>query len=601
MAEAVETLLTNALTALQSGDETGCETHANAALSAMTAGDHRMAMALSLRGAARLRHDAVAGIEDMRESVRLAPQNWQVQLALGEAFLSLDFATDAEQPLSEAVKLSGGHPDVVASYCQCLLKINKPTLAFQILSRIIQARKATPAVMKAFAQALYNRGDIYASRDVLNQLYGADGPKSEEDRLQLARIDMSLREFEPASAQLDALLGANPDSLKARILAVTLSDWTDDQVALQQHVEKLMEIGRDHADAMAQVIEHGKDLPDEVISEAEGLLTRPGDNGDGRMTLGYALAKYFDQKGDYERAWSHASNTNALFAEHFGIVQTEERRTEQLRVTRRRLEVALKLYAASAELADADASDRQKYIYLVGSPRSGSSLLQSILAAPEGVASIGERTSLYPYLADATERDMPEAQFISLARQLAKAEAAGLQRKGVAEALLVEKTPHHLYVAGLLDRVNPQSRFIQVFRDAGEVGLSMLFRPFSVFFPETSSLDALADMLEVRLEVGTAWKSAGLDILPFSFDAFRTDAAGQAEPLFRHLGLGWSVDHLDPKSRPEAVTTFSARQVRKPIYAEKAPRWKSYESFAPEAFARLAEITEAQNAIVRQG
>lgn len=599
MTEAVETLLTNALKALQSGDAASCETHANAALSAMTHLDHRRAMALSLRGAARIQHKVSTGIEDMRESVRLMPQDWQIQLALGEAFLSLGFATDAEQPLSEAVKLSGGHPDVVASYCQCLLKINKPTLAFQILSRVIQARKATPAVMKAFAQALYSRGDIYASRDVLSQIYGAQGPSNEEDRLQLARIDMSLREFAPASTQLDAVLLANPASLTARILAVTLADWTDDQDALQRHVQKLKDIGADQPDAMAQVIEHGKELSDEMISAAEGLLNRPGDNGDGRITLGYALAKHFDQKGDYERAWTHASNTNTLFADHFGVVQTEERRAEQMRIVRRRLENALKLFRESPELAGEEAAERQRYIYLVGSPRSGSSLLQSILAAPEGVASIGERTTLYPYLADAAERDMPTGQFIDLSRQLARAEAAGLKRNGVNDALLIEKTPHHLFVAGLLERVNPGARFIQVFRDAGEVALSMFFRPFSVFFSEKSSLDSLADMLEFRLEAGKAWTEAGLELSTFSFDAFRQDPENMASRLFGHVNLNWSSAYLDPKSRPEAVTTFSARQVRKPISSQSSPKWSQYKVFAPDAFARLEEITEAQDKRIR--
>ena len=113
--------------------------------------------------------------------------------------------------------------------------------------------------------------------------------------------------------------------------------------------------------------------------------------------------------------------------------------------------------------------------------------------------------------------------------------------------LLVEKTPHHMYVAGLLERVNPGSRFVNVLRDAGDVALSMFLRPFSAHFPESSSLDALADTLALRMEVADAWREAGLNVKAFSFDAFRASPEPQGEKLFGHLGLNWSPDYLDQK------------------------------------------------------
>lgn len=598
MPDHVDTLIEAALTALRSDDFSSCEARTTQALSKLAPGDSRVPMLLSVRGTARIHSDVTAGIADMKEAVRIAPDDWNVQLALGEALLSLNFYRDAEAPLTKAAKLSGGQPDVLASYCQCLLKLNNFGLAFQILSRLINARKATPAVMKVFAQALYQRGDIYGARDVLGQLYGEAGPQTEDDRLQLARIDMSLRDYETARVQIESVLLSNPASVRTRILAVTLSDWTDDQDALAKHVEILAKDGSDHPDAMAQVIEHSREVTDDLLARAEALLTMPGRIDDGRLTLGYALAKHFDQAKDYERAWKHARNVNALFAEQFDIVQTPERRAEQLDVMRRRLSVATRLYAATKDAPELQTDPVHRYIYLVGSARSGSTLLQSILSAPKGVESIGERTSLYPYLADATERDMADTQFAGFARQLSDAEAAGLARMGVTSPLLIEKTPHHLFVAGLLERVNPGSRFVQVFRDAGEVALSMFLRPFSAVYAEASSLDALADMLELRLEVAETWREAGVPVETFSFDSFRASPDHSGQQLFDRIGLKWSKEYLDPKSRPEAVTTFSARQVRKPIYAERIPSWKPYEVFAPDTFARLADITAAQNRIL---
>lgn len=594
----VETLISQALNALQTDDMSTCLALTNQVLNSLPAGDERIPMALSIRGSARLASEPQAGINDMVESVRLAPNDWQIQRALGEAFLSLNHPKDAEIPLGKALQLSGSHPDVVASYAQSLIKQNKIPIALQILDRVIKAQKATPAVIKAFAQGLYQQGDIYSARDYLSMLYGDKGPETEEDQFQLARIDMSLREFEPAKIQLERILQNNPTSLRARLLAVTVANWTDDEQGLAEHVARLNELAPDKPDAVALVVEHGQDLSAKMLGRAEAMLEAPGSHGDGRISLAFALAKRYDQQKDYQRAWDMAVRANTLFAEHFNVVQTEARRAEQWQTIRRHVDHAVTLYRETANGAASVADERQKYIYLIGPPRSGSSLIQSILAAPEGVASIGERTSLYPYLKDACEHAVPVQQFREMAIQLGRAEAAGLQRMGVTAPLLIEKTPHHLFVAGLLDRVNPGARFVQVLRDAGEIGLSMFLRPFSVLFTEKSSLDALGDALELRLEVADKWRAAGLEILPFSFDRFRSNPKPEASGLFATLGLDWSPDYLDPKHRPEAVTTFSARQVRKPIYANREPVWKPYEAFAPQAFARFVEITEKQNALL---
>ena len=103
------------------------------------------------------------------------------------------------------------------------------------------------------------------------------------------------------------------------------------------------------------------------------------------------------------------------------------------------------------------------------------------------------------------------------------------------------------------------------------------------------------------MELFSAWRDAGVTILPFGYEAFTQAPESEGTRLFDALGLDWDAAYLDPSARPEAVPTFSSRQVRQPIRAKARPAWKDYESFAPGAFARLAEITKAQNEIVDKG
>ncbi|MAP93966.1 MAG: hypothetical protein CMK07_03350 [Ponticaulis sp.] len=590
-------LLNEAIRCLEADDEAGVEAAASQVLASLVSSDPRTARAISIRGAGRMLSNPQRGLKDMGEAAELAPNDADVQRAYGDALLGARLYKEAESPLGRAVQLSNGHPDIVAQYCECLVDLKKPRQALQIIDRVLKANRATPAILRAYSKALHQNGDIYAARDVLSHLYGEAGPQREDDRTQLARIELALREYDAAKKLLDACLKDNPNSLTARLISVTLADWTDDKEAQAEHIHVLKRDWSNEPDAMALIVDHSDELTDAQLADAEALAARTeGSLDDGRISLAYSLGQYFDRRKDHERAWKQASAANDLFARHFGFEQNADVRATQLRVMRKRLEVALRLFE---ETRDTPVQKVEyDYIYLVGSPRSGSTLLQSVLAAPEGVSSIGERTSLYPYLAFATERNAPTQEFIQLAQQLGQAEAAGLKRMGITGPLLIEKTPHHLYVAGLLSRVNPGARFVNVLRDAGEVGLSMFLRPFSAHFPEATSLDSLADMLELRLDVANAWRDAGLDISAQSFDAFRERPEEQGEALFNRLGLNWSSDYLDPEKRPEAVTTFSAQQVRKKIYANARPHWRDYEAFAPEAFARLAEITTAQDKLL---
>lgn len=597
MANEVDRLLGAALQALQADDAMRVEAETTKALEHLNTGDPRRARAMSIRGAGRMLSDPRRGLADMFEAAELAPDDAQVLHAYGDALLSISMSAEAEAPLGRAVQVGQGHPDIVASYCRALLELKKTALAKSILQRVVNSGRVTPNLLRAWSKTLFEQGDIYSARDVLLNLYGEAGPRSEADRLELARIEMKLREFEPAKRLIDGAVSANPGSVFARKLAVQLADWMDDAAARTEHANALMSLAPEDPDALALMVEHASDATPEDYARAEAMfLDEARLPSDGLIRLGYALGLHFDRGKDYEHAWRLACRANAMFGSYFRFEQTEERRAEQDRVMRRRLRYALHLYEETR--VNAGAPGAFQYIYLIGSPRSGSTLLQSILSAPEGISSIGERTSLYPYLSMATEREAPMEEFSALTQQLHSAETAGLKRMGFEGPVLVEKTPHHMYVAGLLERVNPGSRFVNVLRDAGDVALSMFLRPFSAHFPESSNLDALADTISLRMEIADAWRNAGLNVQAFSFDEFRASPDPQGEMLFDRLGLSWSPEYLDPKHRSDAITTFSAQQIRSKVYAPSKPHWTNYEAFAPEAFSRLAEVTQAQNALL---
>ncbi|MAK60626.1 MAG: hypothetical protein CMK09_06580 [Ponticaulis sp.] len=595
MSEQIEAFLNGATEALRRREHSECETLCDQALSLLAEGDQRVPEALSLRGTARIQMHKAGGLDDLKRAVQIDPNEPQFQMALGQGFLALGNIEEAEMPLGQAFRMGRGHPAPTLLYARCLLALDKAFMAEQVLGPLVSSGRATPALVRQFAEAKFQNGDVFGARDILAQLFGGDAPEKNEDRLQLARLDLSLRDYETARVNIEAILADDPHSIDARISAIRLMDWVDDDAGLRRHLEALIRLKPERADALALIVDHSQELdPDTIETLMHRINTVPVTNEE-EATLGFALALYFDRKKEFERAWDAASLTNTRIAAFRGATMTMEARQVELRRLEAQFERALKLYQSSGPVPTGEQQER--FIYLIGAPRTGSSLLQSILAAPDRVVSLGERAALYAYLRDASSRDMETSSFERLASDLHKAERAGLERQGKLAPVLVDKTPHHAFVTGLLERVNPDARFVQVFRDAGDVALSMYLRPFPKFFAEATDPAAIADLLEFRLKLFEGWRKAGVDILPFSYERFTETPAIEGKRLFEAVGLDWDERYLDPSARPEAVPTFSSRQVRKPITAKPVPHWRSYQEFAPDVFSRLADISDAQKGI----
>ena len=92
----IEALLDAAVSALQSGEITTCETNTTEVLNELKAGDRRIPEALSLRGTVRMRYDSSAGLTDLREAVRLDPNEPQFQMTLGQALFATGQAGEAK-------------------------------------------------------------------------------------------------------------------------------------------------------------------------------------------------------------------------------------------------------------------------------------------------------------------------------------------------------------------------------------------------------------------------------------------------------------------------------------------------------------------------
>ena len=362
----------------------------------------------------------------------------------------------------------------------------------------------------------------------------------------LAKVRMELGQVDAVHAALERAIAAEPDQ--------------------PRHYRSLGECHRfrpedPHLAALRDLAARVDTLPDEA-----------------RIELHFALAKALDDIGDRSGAFRHWQCGNAL--KRAGVPYDEDavvRRLEQIR--------AAFTPEATARLSGLGHPAPQP-VFIVGMPRSGSTLIEQILASHPDVAAAGEMdaferltaTRLGPRFPDG----LPELTADDL-QHLGQAYLGAVHREarldgGRPVRRVTDKMPSNFVYAGLIHLVFPRARIIYARRDPVDTCMSCFTKLFSESQPFAWDLG----------ELGRYWRAceAHMDhwrrILPpeiyleVDYEAVVEDLEGQARRILAHCGVDWHPACLEFHRATRPVRTASWAQVRQPLYRHARGRWRAY-------------------------
>lgn len=317
------------------------------------------------------------------------------------------------------------------------------------------------------------------------------------------------------------------------------------------------------------------------------LAARPPDL-QSRIFLHYALGKCLDDIGAYKSAFSAFHEGARLKRSTMRYdVGTETTGLAKLRST-----------YSSEELARTTRGEQDdRPVFVVGLPRSGTTLLERIVSAHSGVESLGEATAFTQVMESALRRANPGAKltrgqaiersaFLDM-EALGRSYIEGVAPRTTGKRRFVDKMPLNFLYVGLIRKSLPQAKILLVRRDAMDncwAMYSTLFRqayPFSYDFDELSAYCAGFDSLARHwMEV------CGESVLPVDYEALTDDLENQARRILDYLELPFEAACLQFHRNTAPVATASSTQVRAPVYRTSVGRWRNYE-------AQLAPLREA--------
>ncbi|HEY1785723.1 MAG TPA: tetratricopeptide repeat protein, partial [Pirellulales bacterium] len=315
---------------------------------------------------------------------------------------------------------------------------------------------------------------------------------------------------------------------------------------------------------------------DADLAALEALAANPGNLPPDKMLfVHFALGKAFEDVGDHRRAMEHFLQGNALKRRTFDYNEAAYNRDSQ-RIPQ----------VFNAQLLDrfpAAGDPSQVPIFVLGMPRSGSTLVEQIVASHPQVHAAGELKNLDQVVRGATNS---AGQPISLATWIDSLDAASLQRMGQAylsslpalpagKTRITDKLPGNFLRIGLIRLILPGARIIHTMRDPADTCLSCFSRLFTDM-PFCYDLGELGRYYCRYFELMAYWRSvlpAGA-MLDVAYEDLVDNFEEQARRLIDFCGLPWDDRCLSFHETNRPITTSSNVQVRRPLYRSSVQRWR---------------------------
>lgn len=557
-----------------------------------------------------MRFEALAQCGDMAGAER---QLGQLAAQCESGALELDDLTHAVATWGHVLAERNQHSEAEDVLREWLKQLPECVPLYLELAQIAQVQGRAQQALSLLRRALkLEPENISAWIAIAAATKQSPGKQSQKAALRAVELaDARFEEDEDANRAMNGLLRAQAHTALAQVYSeeqrydeaedrfrAVLSEHGDFLPALQGLGHQQLQRGQiDEAIALFERIKaidpvrghaaliNARHFPEDPASltAMEQVARIPSLEGPVRTGLLFQLAAAWQKRADYERAFALAEEANAA-AKHLLDYDPKQHRKDCARI-RDRFGTALFEHRPGMGI------DSNAPVYVVGMPRSGTTLVEQILAGHSQIFGAGE-LGLIPSVIGGLNRwerhtgsgrtypDCVDDLAPEVTERIASEVLKELQEYAPDARHIVDKLPHNFENVGLIKFLFPNARIISVRRDPRAIAMSNWFTDYVAKFGGMGfayDLTHIGEQLADHNLLMHHWQQVFPgQILELQYEDVVDDLEGSARRMLDYVGVDWEPGVLDFASLDRPVKTASVWQVRQPIYRTSKDKWMHY-------------------------
>lgn len=562
----------------------------------------------------QLQGDLENALEHYRKAIGIKQDLLPAQANLGFALLELDRSDEAEAVLRRVVELNTNHakawhglgvlsarrrdiPQAEVRFRRAIKLQPDDVDAHFNLGVVLQEQRKLQEAESAYRKALELKPDHVDACINLGKVLRA-GSRLEEAELAFRRalainpnlpnshsnlgvILQDLTKHQEAETCFRKALQINPDYAVAHFNIGTLHMEAGRMQEAEESLSRCLKLAPGNAAAIMALLDLARYRPDDPRFESleEAYAERTSLPMEDRIKLNFAMGRAMENIGQYDRSFAAYEEGNKLCSE---IRLFDEAEDECF------LEETCKLFSHEMFKRYANfekgVQDERVPVFIVGMPRSGTTLIEQILASHQEFFGAGELRALdditrgvevMPTGFPRNERDL------DIFRRYGQSYLDQVWKLAPEAVYISDKMPENFKYLGLIHLMLPNAKIIHAMRDPMDTCFSCYSTPFAVGHEYSFDLEMLGRRFVRYKKLMQHWHSVLPHgrILDVSYENMTEDPEREAKRILEYLGLPWDPACLKFYETDRVVHTTSVAQVRKPIYKSSVAKWRHYEKY----------------------
>jgi len=544
---------------------------------------NRVGAWVNLGAALRQLGQADEAVEAYRQAIALKPDHVDAHYNLGCALQRMGRDDEAVKAYRDALALQPDHADALVNLAATLVNLDRPDEAAAACQRRIALEPTSAEAYCALAAVLLTLGQVQAAVEA-----AARGVSLKPDdalaHIQLGNCLLEQGLLQEAVATYRQATALAPDQPSAFVnLAIALQEGGE-TAAARAAIATALALDPKSAAAWAVRGDLKTFTPDDPDLAPLTQLRAAAQDAQARedlIHLDFTLGKAFMDIGDADQAFAHLQAGAQAYRR--GLRYDVEADLAEFRA----LAGAFDAERLARSAGFGDATDQP--IFIVGMPRSGTTLVEQILASHAEVFGAGERPALEQA---AMARLGPGLSPLARAQRMAAFAPADLAAMGANYAVgaaalapgyrrVTDKMPSNFRLIGLIRLILPHARIIHCRRDPVDTCFSCYTRKFSRGQNFTYDLRELGLYYRGYAGLMDHWRAIVPPdrLLEVAYEDVVEDLETQARRLIAFCGLDWDEACLSFHRTTRQVRTASVNQVRQPLYRTSLARWRPYQPY----------------------